>query len=95
VWIRDTTHAARHALARRLSARVGREVQAVDVRDARTQPSLLESILREGRVLVDRAGCWPALASSTAGLRRRATRERRILAERAAAARDFFISAAQ
>jgi predicted nucleotidyltransferase len=96
VWMSETTHAARYALARRLTAHVGRrEVQVVDVRDARTQPSLLESILREGRVLVDRGGCWPALAASTTGLRRRATRERRILAERAAAARDFFISTAQ
>jgi predicted nucleotidyltransferase len=95
VWMSDATHAARHALARRLTACIGREVQVVDVRDARTQPSLLESILREGRVLVDRGGYWPALAASTTGLRRRATRERRVLAERAAAARDFFISAAQ
>jgi predicted nucleotidyltransferase len=95
VWTSDTTHAARHALARRLAARLGREVQIVDVHDARTQPSLLESILRDGRVLVDRGGCWHALAASTAGLRRRAARERRVLAERAAAARDFFISAAR
>jgi predicted nucleotidyltransferase len=95
VWISDATHAARHALARRLTVRVGREVQVVDVRDARTRPSLLETILREGRVLVDRGGHWPALVASTAGLRRRLTRERRVLAERAAAARDFFISAPQ
>jgi predicted nucleotidyltransferase len=95
VWMSDTTHAARHALARRLTARFGREVQVVDVRGARTQPSLLESILRDGRVLVDRGGHWPALAASATGLRRRVTRERRLLAERAAAARDFFIAAAQ
>jgi len=95
VWMGDSTHAARHALARRLTARVGREVQVVDVRDARSQPSLLESILREGRVVVDRGGHWPALAASAAGLRRRAARERRVLADRAAAAREFFISAAQ
>jgi predicted nucleotidyltransferase len=95
VWMSDATHTARHALARRLTARVGRQVQVVDVRDARTQPSLLEAILREGRVLVDRGRYWPALAASATGLRRRATRERRVLADRAAAARDFFIAAAQ
>ncbi len=95
VWMGDAPNSARHALARRLAARTGRHVHVLDVRDARERPMLLESIVRDGRVLVDRTGHWSALKAGASGLRRGAARERRELAAEAAAAREFFAAAAR
>jgi predicted nucleotidyltransferase len=94
VWMGDAPRAARHALARRLVARCGREVHVLDVRDAREQPTLLESIIRDGRLLVDRGDLWPALRGEADAVRRRAARKRRELAAEAAAAREFFAASA-
>lgn len=95
VWMGDATSSARHALARRLAARTARRVHVLDVRGAQEQPMLLESIIRDGRVLVDRGDHWPALRDSRGDLRRRAARKRRELAAEAAAAREFFTVAAR
>jgi len=94
VWLRDGSSAARFALARRLTTRVGREVQVVDARDAHERPSLLLSILRDGRVLVDRTGRWQKLNARAAGLRRAAVKQQRELVSRAEEARAFFAGSA-
>jgi predicted nucleotidyltransferase len=94
VWIGDAPRAARHALERRLAAHCGRPVHVLDLRDAREQPTLLESIIRDGRVLVDRGDLWAALKAEADAVRRRAARKRRELAAEAAAARDFFAASA-
>lgn len=82
--------AKRHALARRLSARTGRDVQLTDVRDAHTHPGLLLTVLRDGRVLVDRRGRWAELAAAQDTLRRRSRAYRQRLATEADEARAFF-----
>ena len=93
VWLGDATRAERNAMARRLSARWGGCVDVLDVRDAGAQPTLLESIIRDGRVVADRENLWPALREEAGTVRRRADHERRELAAEAAAAREFFAAA--
>lgn len=61
------------ALAGRLEERIGREVQIVRLSEAREKPMLLSTILREGRVIIDRDGAWAAISSR----RRRVEREAR------------------
>src|SRR5205085_1164804 len=65
------------AIARRLSARLGRPVQLIALRDAEQAPLLLAEIVRDGRVLVDRNGLWPRLLRSRSRIAREASRERR------------------
>lgn len=89
-WMRDGASTKRHAVARRLSSRVGRDVHLTDLSDARAHPSLLLSVLRDGRVLVDRGGRWPELGAQLPGLRRRSHAYRRALAAGADEAREFF-----
>jgi predicted nucleotidyltransferase len=93
VWMGDAPRTARHALAHRLAARTGRQVHVLDVRDAHEQPTLLEAILRDGRLLVDRGGLWPALKNGSGAVRRQAAQKRRELAAEGAAAREFFAAA--
>ena len=90
VWMIEPPAAKRHALARRLSARTGRDVQLTDVRDAHTHPGLLLTVLRDGRVLVDRRGRWAELTAQQHTLRRRSRAYRQRLATEADEARDFF-----
>ncbi|MGH2762549.1 MAG: nucleotidyltransferase domain-containing protein [Thermoleophilaceae bacterium] len=56
----------------RLERRLSRDVQLVRLQDAERTPSLMADALRDGRVLVDRAGRWPALKALEASWRRRA-----------------------
>ncbi len=75
-----------HEIATRLSERGGHRVQVVLLEDARQKPLLLAEIIREGRVLVDRDGTWPALLAERSRIERAARRERRRIDERFAAA---------
>lgn len=62
------------ALERRLSERVGRDVELVRLEDAERKPSFLELALDDGRVLVDRMGVWPRLRRRAVRLAREADR---------------------
>jgi predicted nucleotidyltransferase len=73
VWLRDGGAAAVAALAARLAARVGRQVQLVRVQDAERSPGLMADALADGRVLVDRDGLWPSMKAQERRWRRRAT----------------------
>jgi predicted nucleotidyltransferase len=68
--------ADRWALASRLSQRVGARVQIVELTDALAAPVLLAEVVREGRVIVDRAAVWPRLQRRRAQIERDAARER-------------------
>jgi predicted nucleotidyltransferase len=75
-----------HELAARLSEAAGHHVQAVLLADAEQKPLLLAEIVREGRVLVDRDGAWPALLARRDRIERAAQREQRRIDDRFAAA---------
>ena len=51
-------------------------------------------ILRDGRVLIDRDGRWPALRAQRSRIGARAERDRRLAAERARQAAQAFARAA-
>lgn len=70
-------------LALRLTERVGRDVQIVLLRDAESSPLLLEDVLRDGRVLIDRDGWWPKLGRRASEIESRARRQRGELEEAA------------
>lgn len=76
------------ALAERLSAAVGRQVELVRVRDAERNPVLLAGALRDGRVLVDRDGLWVRLRARRAELEIAAERRLAEGRDRALAALD-------
>lgn len=88
VWLRSDDATARFALRRRLETRLGCPVQIVDGERIREQPTLLESLLLDGRMPVDRGGLWPQLRASLPRIRRDARRRRRELAEHAQRARQ-------
>lgn len=75
VSLRDGAN--RRQLASRLSERLGLRVQLVTLEDAREAPLLLAEVMREGRVVVDRDGLWPALLRERQQVERAARRERR------------------
>ena len=62
-------------LRRRLEARLGRRVHLVRVDDARRSAALLADVLEEGRVVVDRDHCWPALVAEREHVVARAARQ--------------------
>ncbi|MFL5953328.1 MAG: type VII toxin-antitoxin system MntA family adenylyltransferase antitoxin [Gaiellaceae bacterium] len=76
------------AVARRLSARLGRAIQLIALEDARKTPLLLAEVVRDGRVLVDRDETWDRLRGAEATIVRRAARERRRIDSEFAAAFD-------
>ena len=63
-------------LARRLSDRLGRTVQLIELSEAEAAPLLLAEVLREGRVLVDREKIWSGLTDQAAKIEAAARRER-------------------
>lgn len=73
-------------LGARLAESIGHDVQAVMLEDARQKSLLLAEIVREGRVLVDRDGAWPALLAERSRIERAARREQRRIDDRFAAA---------
>ena len=63
-------------LKNKLTGLIGRPVDLVVLDDAKREPSFLAHVVSQGRVLVDRDGCWPALrARAIRRSRRRATLE--------------------
>ena len=74
VALRDGADA--RVLASRLSERLGRPVQLIELVDAQRAPLLLAEVLREGRVLVDRERLWPRLRQQRPKVERAARRER-------------------
>jgi predicted nucleotidyltransferase len=61
VRLADDGWKAADRLRGRLSRAVGRPVDLVALDAARHDPLLFEAVLRDGRVLIDRAGEWPSL----------------------------------
>lgn len=90
VWLRQGDTRAARKLRARLEYAVGRPVQVVDADAAGAKATLLEAVIRDGRVLVDRGACWEDLRERERGIRRRAARERRELAQRGREADEFF-----
>ena len=61
VDFRETSLHARSLLIERLQEALGRPVQLVELDSAEASPILLADVVRDGRVLVDRDGAWPAV----------------------------------
>jgi len=77
VQFRDSSLTRVLELEERLERAIERKVDVVSLEAAERNSGLLASAVGEGRVLVDRAGLWPALSAETAALERRARREDR------------------
>jgi predicted nucleotidyltransferase len=67
----------RRRLVERLESALGMPVQLVVLEDAQRAPLLMDEVVREGRVLVDRVGAWPTITRRREEIRRAAARERR------------------
>lgn len=76
------------ALADRLSAASGREVQILRLSDAERNPVLLAAAVEDGRVLVDRDGLWDGVCARRERLRVAAERSLRARKHRALSAVD-------
>jgi predicted nucleotidyltransferase len=73
VALRTDSSQAAAALRRRLQATTDREVDLARLPSVeKGSPLLLAEIVREGRVLIDRAARWPALQARRASIERRA-----------------------
>jgi predicted nucleotidyltransferase len=70
-----------HQLGRRLEAVLGLPIGLVLLEDARRAPLLMEQVVREGRVLVDRQSVWPEIDRRRGEIRRAAARERQRIDE--------------
>lgn len=68
--------ANKRAVASRLSERLELRVQLVTMAEAKKTPRLLNEILRDGRVLVDREKRWPRLNKRAPSIAKAAHRER-------------------
>jgi predicted nucleotidyltransferase len=75
VELRDRGAVAAAALARRLSDRLGRDVQLVRLEEAGRSALLMADVLTHGRVLIDRDGLWVGLKAGEREWRRRAAAE--------------------
>lgn len=62
-------------LAGKLAEALNRDVDVIELRDARLNARLFADALREGRVVVDRADLWPKLSGEIEQAQRRARRE--------------------
>jgi uncharacterized protein len=65
------------ALELKMEEALGRPVDLVALEEAESKPELLDEIVAEGRVVVDREGRWPALRAQEQRLRRLASRAER------------------
>lgn len=72
VELHDDSWARQVDLELRLEEQLGRSVDTVSLAEAGSNPLLLGDALREGRVLVDRAGRWADLKPQVARLERQA-----------------------
>jgi predicted nucleotidyltransferase len=64
VDLRDPDLFRRYELESRLADAVNRRVQLVRLHDATAAPWFLSEVIDDARVLVDRAGQWPAIAAN-------------------------------
>jgi predicted nucleotidyltransferase len=71
VDLRDASFARVVDLVTKLTDQAGRPVDVVELKDAEAEPLFLAAVVRDGRVLVDREGLWPALRSRETELHRR------------------------
>jgi len=74
VELADANWRAEDRLRERLARAAGRPVDLVALEAAAQDPMLLDSALRDGRVLVDRDGRWPSLLAGRAEVARAAAR---------------------
>lgn len=74
VAVLATTQVA--ALEARLSEATHRRVSLTLLEDVERHPTVLSEVLRDGRVIVDRASLWPALTASRERIAESARRER-------------------
>jgi predicted nucleotidyltransferase len=74
VHLEDATWREQDRLRDRLTHAVGRPVDLVSLEATAADPLLLDAALRDGRVLADRDGRWPALVARKRDAARRATR---------------------
>lgn len=74
VELTDASWRAQDRLRERLVGVAERPVDLVTLETATADPLLFEAVLRDGRVLVDRDGQWPALLSRRAEVARGAAR---------------------
>jgi predicted nucleotidyltransferase len=81
VVMRKTDMARVADLAQRLTDRLGREIQPVRLHDAERSPTLMASILKQGRVLVDRERRWSALKATEPKWQSKARRTERSFSE--------------
>ena len=86
VQLRSDGSGARAELREQLETAAGRRVQLVGLDEAERSPLLLADVLRDGRVLVDRDGCWPTLKRRARAIERQAKEADRRLDEEAWAA---------
>lgn len=80
-------------LSAKLEGLVGRRVDVVPIRSAEAIPGLLADAIAEGRVLVDRGGCWGGLRKRESTLRRDALRGDKRRREAALAGIDRMLAA--
>ena len=92
VEMRDSSLIRIADLGAKLEALLGRHVDVLTLDDARRNPQLLVQALGEGRVLVDREGCWSDLQGEAGGLLRRARKDARRAKRRALDGIDQMLS---
>lgn len=72
VDLSDSNVARLADLASRLTDRLGREIEAITLSEARDSPALMLEVLEQGRVLIDRDDQWHALKNGERRWRRKA-----------------------
>jgi len=80
---KDRARARHGALLAKLEDATGRRVDIIDWDQAKKSPLLLEQLLNEGRVIVDRGYVWPRLLATQDAVFARARRNERRLAREA------------
>jgi predicted nucleotidyltransferase len=83
------------ALARRLRRHIDVPLDVIVLEDALRRASFMVEILRDGRVLADRDGRWSELCGQASSFEAQASERRRIVAERAREAIEFFARKAE
>jgi predicted nucleotidyltransferase len=90
VGLCDPDWGNRAALTTRLRKHIDRPLEVIALEDALRRASFMLEILRDGRVLVDRDGCWPGMRAQGPDFEVQAREHRRIVAKRAQEAIEMF-----
>jgi len=93
VEMREPALVRRLDLELKLEGLLEREVQAIALEEAASNPLLLADAAREGRVIVDREERWPSFSAESERLERRAVAEYRSQKRRVLAGIDRLLSA--